>query len=63
MTYIIIAAGLCFVCAAILFFCIPEHGGDGYIGQGLMAMFSLIASFALLALAVIVWLYKHLSFV
>lgn len=63
MIYLLIAAGLCFLAAIIIFFSIPPYGGDGYMGQGLMAMFSLMAGVAFLALSFIVWLYNHLTFV
>lgn len=63
MIYLLIAAGLCFLVAIIIFFSIPPHGGDGYIGQGLISMFAFIASLVFLALSLIVWLYNHLTFV
>lgn len=63
MIYLLIAAVVCFIVAAILFLSIPEHGGDGYIGQGLMAMFSFIASLVFLVLAVLTWLWQHLHWV
>lgn len=63
MIYLLIAAGLCFLAAIIIFFSIPPHGGDGYIGQGLMAMFSFIASLVFLVLAVLTWLWQHLDWV
>lgn len=62
MIYLLIAAGLCFLAAIIIFFSIPPHGGDGYIGHGLMAMFAFIASIAFLVLAGLTWLWQHLVF-
>lgn len=62
MIYLLIAAGLCLLAAIIIFFSIPPNGGDGYMGQGLMAAFSFIASVALLVLAGLLWLWQHLVF-
>lgn len=63
MIYQLIAAAACIIVAAFFAFSIPEHGGDGYMGQGLMAAFSFMAGVALLALGALVWLYNHLAFV
>jgi hypothetical protein len=63
MIYLLIAAGLCFLAAIIIFFSIPPYGGDGYMGQGLMATFSFIASLVFLAVAALTWLWQHLSWV
>lgn len=63
MIYLLIAAGLCLLAAIIIFFSIPPNGGDGYMGQGLMAMFSFIASLVFLGLSVLTWLWQHLHWV
>ncbi len=63
MIYVLIAAGICFIAAIIIFFKIPPNGGDGYMGQGLMAMFSFIASMVFLVLAGLIWLWQHLDWV
>lgn len=63
MIYVLIASGLCLLAAIIIFFSIPPNGGDGYMGQGLMATFSFIASMVFLVLAGLIWLWQHLDWV
>lgn len=60
---LLITAVVCFIAAAILFLSIPEHGGDEYMEQGLMAMEALAASLVFLVLAALTWLWQHLHWV
>ena len=59
--YLLIASVLLIIVGIAIGLAIPEHGGDGYLGQGTLAALVTIAGVALLAVTFIWWLASHLS--
>lgn len=63
MIYLLIAAGLFLGFALIMSYLLRDRSGDGYLGEGMITVFSFIIGIALLVVTALWWLTKHLVLV
>lgn len=63
MIYLLIAAGLFIGFFFFMDYILRDRSGDGYLGEGMIAVFSFIIGIALLVVIAIWWLTKHLVLV